>query len=101
MFAWVGQRRRDRAFVELDRSLRELGEALGERMRYTDRRSEQLLDLQASLEHYASAADERDQHLLGLTASVERLSRRLVLLTVLLGLIGLAGIGVAVWTAVK
>ena len=74
---------------------------MGERIRDTDRRSQELLDLQASLERYASAADKRDEDLLRLSANVELLTRRLVLLTVVLGLIGLAGIGVALWAAVR
>ena len=80
MSRWVGLRRQDRAVAELGSIMDELGTLVGNRMRQGDERSRQLLDLQASL---------------------ERLTRWLVRLTVVLGVIGLAGIGVAVWAAVR
>jgi hypothetical protein len=98
---WVGLRRNDRIFAEFGTRTAELGTFLGTRMRQSNERSQQLLDLQASLERYASAADARDQDLLRLSGSVERLTRRLVVLTVVLGAIGVAGIGVGVWAALK
>jgi hypothetical protein len=98
---WVGLRRDDRIYAEFGERMAELGTFLGTRMRQGDERSQQLLDLQASLERYAGAADVRDQDLLRLSSTVERLTRWLVALTVVLGVIGLVGIGVAVWAAVR
>lgn len=75
MFRWVGLRRNDRMWAKARDSTNELAEALGERMRYTDQRSNRLVDLQASLEWLARDADERNRHLVGLTVSVEQLTR--------------------------
>lgn len=101
LFRWVGLRRSDRILAEFDMRMDELGTFLGTRMRQSDERSQQLLELQTSLEHYASAADARDHDLLRLSRNVERLTRWLVRLTIVLGVIGVAGVGVAVCTALK
>jgi hypothetical protein len=58
----------------------ELGTVLGARMREGDARETQLLALQAS---------------------IERLTRWLVRLTITLGLIGIAGIGATLWAALR
>ena len=76
--ALAGQRMRRRAFATLSQPMTELGEAVGARMRQNDARSQQLLDLQAS---------------------VERLTRWLVRLTVVLGVIGITGIAATIVAA--
>jgi hypothetical protein len=99
--AWVGQRRRNRAWAALTRSMVEVANALTARMRQSDERSKQLLELQASIERLAREGDVRDRHLLDLQASIEGLTRWLVRLTIILGVIGLGGIGATLWAALK
>src|SRR5205823_1360856 len=98
---WVSLRRTDRILAEFGVRVDELGTFLGTRMRQSDERSQQLLKLQTSLERYATAEDARNHDLLRLSGNVERLTRWLVRLTIVLGVIGVAGVGVAVWTALK
>lgn len=101
LFALAGRRRTARIYAKFGEQTAEFGTFIGNRMRQSDERSSQLLDLQASLERYASAANERDEDLLRLSSSVERLTRWLVRLTILLGAIGVAGVAVAVWAALR
>ncbi len=58
----------------------QLGTLLGTRMREGDEREKQVLDLQGS---------------------IERLTRWLVVLTIVLGGIGVVGIGATLWAALK
>jgi len=76
----VRQRRMDRAVKEFSKASSQLGTFLGDRMR---------------------ERDERDRRLLDLQVSVERLTRWLVVLTVVLGLLGIAGVSVSVWAIVR
>lgn len=78
--ALVRQRRTQRALTEFAERSRELGTLLGTRMRESDERAVELLSLQAS---------------------VQRLTRWLLVLTVVLGVIGVGGIAATLWAAVK
>jgi hypothetical protein len=78
--ALVRQRRTERALAEFAKRSGELGTLLGTRMRESDERAVELLSLQAS---------------------VERLTRWLVVLTVVLGVIGVGGIAATLWAALK
>jgi hypothetical protein len=75
--SYVRQRATDRAVERFSKSANELGTLLGTRMR---------------------ESDEREGELLKLQASVERLTRWLVRLTVALAILGVASIVVAVAT---
>jgi hypothetical protein len=76
----VRRRELDRASAKLGANMSELGTLIGKRMRQSDERAAELLALQQS---------------------VERLSRWLVGLTLVLGVIGLAGIGATVWSILR
>ncbi|MGZ4239504.1 MAG: hypothetical protein ACXVH3_26790 [Solirubrobacteraceae bacterium] len=78
--ALVRQRRTERALAEFAERSGELGTLLGTRMRESDERAVELLSLQAS---------------------VEQLTRWLVVLTVVLGAIGVGGIAATLWAALK
>lgn len=78
--ALVRQRRSERALAGFAERSGELGTLLGTRMRQSDERAVELLSLQAS---------------------VERLTRWLVALTVVLGVIGVGGIAATLWAALK
>jgi hypothetical protein len=78
--ALVRQRRTQHALAEFAERSGELGTLLGTRMRESDERAVELLSLQAS---------------------VERLTRWLVVLTVVLGVIGVGGIAATLWAALK
>lgn len=99
--AVVRQRRTDRAIKEFAATTSEFGTFLGTRMRQSDARSKQLLELQASLEGLALASDVRDAHLLELQDSIAQLTRWLVVLTIVLGIIGLGGIAATLWAALR
>jgi hypothetical protein len=60
-FAVVGRRRSARAWNDLERISGDLGTLIGSRMRQSEKRSEELLALQASTERFAEAADKRDE----------------------------------------
>ena len=76
----IRQRRSDRVLKEFEENSSELGTLLGVRMREGDERDELLLDLQGS---------------------IERLTRWLVGLTVLLGIISIAGMATTIWAVLK
>jgi hypothetical protein len=78
--ARVRQRRSDRAVDKFAGAASDLGTTLGTRVR---------------------EGDERNARLLALQVSVEQLTRRLVILTIVLGLIGLGGIGATLWAALR
>ena len=100
---------------ELRKAMEQMGGLLGERMRQSDERATQELALQRSLENFARAADDRDQRMVALqegmarmTQAAEARDRRLlevqeqvVALTVVLGVLGLATIGLAIWAALR
>jgi len=74
----IGKRRTDRALADFAKTTGEFGTFMGGRMRQGDAQTKQLLDLQAS---------------------IERLTRWLVRLTIALGVIGVAGIAATVVAA--
>jgi hypothetical protein len=76
----VQQRQTDRVIRRFDQASSDFGTFLGRRMKEGDERQGQLLDLQRS---------------------IEALTRWLVVLTIVLGVIGLAGIGATMWAALK
>lgn len=78
--ALVRQRRTERVLAEFAERSGELGTLLGTRMGESDERAVEILSLQAS---------------------VERLTRWLVVLTVVLGVIGVGGIAATLWAALK
>lgn len=78
--ALVRQRRTERMLAEFAERSGELGTLLGTRVRDSDERTVELLSLQAS---------------------VERLTRWLVVLTVVFGVIGVGGIAATLWAALK
>jgi hypothetical protein len=73
-------RRSERATKELAGISADPGTLIGERWREGDAREGRLIELQAS---------------------VERMTRWLVFLTVAVGLIGIAGIGASLWAALR
>lgn len=73
---WWRQRKTNQAIDELPTE--EFGQLLGERWREGTEREKQLVELQAS---------------------IERMTRWLVRLTIALGIIGLSGIGATIWAA--
>ncbi len=74
---WWRQRKTNQAIDELPTE--EFGQLLGERWREGTEREEQLVELQAS---------------------IERMTRWLVRLTIALGIIGISGIAATIWAAV-
>jgi len=100
---------------KLTQAMAELGTVIGRRMLQSDERSAQELQLQQSLESFARAADDRDRHMVAVQESLEAmtkaadardrqllsLQRQVVRLTVVLGLIGVATIGVTIWAAAR
>jgi hypothetical protein len=77
---WLRQRQMRQAIDQFATATAQFGTFLGTRMR---------------------EGDEREKQLLGLQSSVERLTRWLVRLTIVLGVIGIAGIGATLWAALK
>lgn len=75
---WWRQRTTNRAIDEFAGPAAELGQLLGERWREGTEREEQLVELQAS---------------------VEKMTRWLVRLTIALGVIGIGSIAATVWAA--
>lgn len=73
---WWRQRQLDEAIEDFGEKASELGTYLGESWRETHEREARLVELQAS---------------------VEKMTRWLVRLTIVLGLIGITGIGASVW----
>lgn len=73
------------------------------RMRRSERATKELRDIGAELGTLIGdrwrEGDEREARLIELQASVERMTRWLVLVTVAVGLIGIAGIGATLWAA--
>jgi hypothetical protein len=92
MFALVGRRMRDRQWAEAGKSLNDLGEILAKRMVESDERQKQLLDLQASLERLAQDSTARETRLVALQEDVQRYTKWLLRLTVIVAAIGLASI---------
>src|ERR1019366_1705562 len=92
MFALVGRRMRDRQWAEAGKSLNDLGEILAKRMGESDERQKQLLDLQASLERLAQDSTARETRLVALQEDVQRYTKWLLRLTVIVAAIGLASI---------
>lgn len=76
--SWIRMRRTDRALEEFAETSGELGTLVGTRWR---------------------EGDEREKQLVALQASVERMTRWLVALTIVVGLIGIASIAAALWAA--
>jgi hypothetical protein len=76
----LGQRRTQRAVEELAETTTEFGTFLGSRWREGDEREERLVDLQAS---------------------IERLTRWLVRLTIVIGAIGVGGIAATLFATLK
>jgi hypothetical protein len=74
----VRMRREDRVFKEVEKTSAELGTLIGTRWRESDDREKQLVALQAS---------------------VERMTRWLVGLTIALGLLGVGSIAATLWAA--
>jgi hypothetical protein len=77
---WWRQRETNRAVAEFGESAAKLGQLLGERWREGTEREEQLVELQAS---------------------VERMTRWLVRLTIVLGVIGVASIAATLWATLN
>jgi hypothetical protein len=72
----IGRWRLNRAIDDASKPAQELARYLGDKWR---------------------VEDQREQELLALQASIEKLTRWLVILTVLLGLIAIASIGITLW----
>lgn len=77
-FLLVRQRRDDRAMAEFAKTSGEFGTFIGNRMKVSDQRNDELLDL---------------------TRSLKRLTRWLVVLTIVVGLIGAGSIGATIAVA--
>jgi hypothetical protein len=75
---WWRQRKTNQAIEDFGKVSAELGELLGERWREGTEREEQLVTLQAS---------------------IARMTRWLVRLTIVLGIIGVSGIAATIWAA--
>lgn len=77
---WIRQRRTGTAIDDFGEKASELGTLLGTSWRESHEREIQLVELQGS---------------------VERMTRWLVRLTIVLGLIGIAGVTVAIWASLR
>jgi hypothetical protein len=95
----IRRRRSDRVIAQFDKATREFGTFIGTRMRETDERQERLVELQASLEEMARAGEQRERTMIALQVCVEKYTRRLVVLTVVLAVLGAGAIGATVWAA--
>jgi hypothetical protein len=95
----IRRRRWDRVIAQFDKATREFGTFIGTRMRETDERQERLVELQASPEEMARAGEQRERTMIALQVCVEKYTRRLVVLTVVLAVLGAGAIGATVWAA--
>jgi hypothetical protein len=78
----------DRVSARFDRATRDFGTFIGNRMRDTDERQNRLVELQASLEELARGGEQRKKTMVALQISVEKYTRRLVVLTIVLAVSG-------------
>lgn len=118
LFAWVGRRERDRAWDRFGELLEQFGTFIGTRMRESDERDLQVLDLQGSMERFAQSADKRDKWFIELQPQfleiqqnmqqlaqesgrrddrLVQLNTRLVVLTIVIAIVGLGGIAATLW----
>jgi hypothetical protein len=92
LFLLSAKRQRQRQWDQAAESMKELGETLAKRAIESDKRQQQLVDLQASLEGIAQDGKV-------MQASMARYTRWLVILTVAVTAIGIASIAATVVVA--
>jgi hypothetical protein len=92
LFLLSAKRQRQRQWDQATESMKDLGETLAKRAIESDKRQQQLVDLQASLEDIAQDGKV-------MQASMARYTRWLVILTVAVTVIGIASIAATIIVA--
>jgi hypothetical protein len=101
MSATIRRREWDRAIARFDKLSSQFGTFLGTWMRESAERQRRLVELEANLEAIARSGEEREQTMVALQVSVEKYTRGLVVLTIVLAVIGALAIGATIWAATR
>lgn len=101
MSAAIRRREWDRAITRFDKLSSQFGTFIGTWMRESAERQRRLVELEANLEAIARSGEEREQTMVALQVSVEKYTRGLVVLTIVLAVLGAVAIGTTIWAATR